>query len=343
MSHLAKHLPKLNASASRLYRTLRLYWWNGSLRAWGVLFSHMCRRLLTRSAPSFLAMALTNRCQCHCGHCRAAAPDSSTDGELDTGQVKTVIDQAKRIGTAQVFFTGGEPLLRKDLAELVRHTHDAGLITRVSTNGLLLNRERARELRKAGLTLCGVSIDNADAEAHDRSRGVPGAYEKTLAGIENLRRVGIPCQILTYASTRLGVAGLARIIALGKQLGARCCIGLFPVGVGRLDGAPDPMPTDEQVTRMRELQDVSFFYLEMPTSQSLCSISARAALSVNAEGDVTPCPFVPYALGNVRTDSLPDLWRRHCARLSLSFRGSCPMNEPRDREVLREQIEGGRS
>jgi MoaA/NifB/PqqE/SkfB family radical SAM enzyme len=75
----------------------------------------------------------------------------------------------------QVAFSGGEPPLREDIVELVRHAHDIGLLTRISTNGLLLDRELVSRLKRAGLTPCGVSIDDADPETHDRLRGLLGA------------------------------------------------------------------------------------------------------------------------------------------------------------------------
>ena len=177
MGFLNAHLSGVNAIANRFYRTLRLYLANRSLRAWGKMPVYLARRLLNRSVPTYVCIAPTYRCQCHCPHCYSDASSTGRLEELDTEQFKSVIDQSVDLGVLQVNLSAGEPLLREDIEELVKHAHDAGLITRVNTNGLLLDRERVFGLKEAGLAQCGISIDDADARVHDALRGVPGAFE----------------------------------------------------------------------------------------------------------------------------------------------------------------------
>jgi MoaA/NifB/PqqE/SkfB family radical SAM enzyme len=332
-------LAGVKAMVNIAYRALRLYGSNGSLRAWGVLLAHLRRKMFGQPVPRFITISPTYRCQCRCVHCCARASERDHRNELTTEEVKAVIDQAKRLGVLQVTFSGGEPLLRGDIVELVRHAHDAGLLTRLNTNGLLLDRERVRQLKRAGLTQGAVSIDDADAAVHDRLRGVPGAHAKALAGIKALQDFGILCQINTYASKRSVTTGLEKIIELGRELGVLSVYVILATAAGHWDGAFENLLTAEEKARAREFQEATFVHFEIPTPRTPCSVSAKAVLFVSPQGEVTPCPFIPYALGNVREHALDDLWRRHCEALRVDCRGDCIMNIPEHREAIRQHVQ----
>src|SRR4030042_5868080 len=166
------------SKVSLAYRTLRYYRANHSLLAWRRLLAFGYHRMLRRPVPSFIDIATTYRCQCRCVHCSADGHKKAGRQEMETEEIKSIIEQAKRLGTLEVVFSGGEPLLRRAAIELVRFAHDIGMITRLNTNGLLLDRRRVAELKKAGLTLCAVSLDDCDPQVHDTLRGVPATYEK---------------------------------------------------------------------------------------------------------------------------------------------------------------------
>lgn len=257
---------------------------------------------------------------------------------MTTEEIKSVIDAAREIGVLEVLFSAGEPLLRDDIVELVRYTHEQGLLSRINTNGLLLDAALVSKLREAGLTQCGVSIDHPDPEAHDRLRGVPGAYRRAVSGIEALVRAGVPCQIQTYTSRPLIPEGLKEIAALGKRLGVMNVYFFFPVAVGRWDGSFEEVLTDDERASVRSLQDPTFVHVELPAPETPCCLFTKSILYVSPRGEVTPCPFVPYALGNIREHPLPDIWRRHCAALDFEMRGACPMNFPGHRETLKNHV-----
>ena len=140
MTLLREHFPRLHETAGYFYRSLRLYHWNGSARACLALLGHIARAAFGRPTPRFMTVGLTYRCQCGCVHCYARGRAGRGRAEVTTDEVKSVLDQAARLGVLQVTFSGGEPLLRDDVVELVRYARDLGLITRISTNGLLLER-----------------------------------------------------------------------------------------------------------------------------------------------------------------------------------------------------------
>ncbi len=339
MGRVNKYFPKLNAMGNAAYRAARLYYSNGSLRALRQLLAHLGRKVARRSVPTFMTLAPTFRCQLRCVHCYAEGRAREDHNELTTSEIKSVCDQAKELGLLQVTFSGGEPLLREDLPELVRHAHDIGLLTRISTNGWLLEPEVVARLKEAGLTQCGVSIDSADPEVHDGLRGVPGAYQKAVEGIRNLRDAGILCQINTYAAKRNIAGGVKKIITLARELGALSVYIFFPMAVGRWEGATDEMLSAEDRARARELQDLTFVHVEVPTPRSTCPLFMRSLLYVSAIGDVTPCPFVPYVLGNIRERPLRDVWLRHCAQLNFDYKDDCVLNDGPWREKLARHAE----
>lgn len=322
-----------------VYRTTRLYCSNRSLGAWGHLLWHMSRRPFNRSLVPFITISPTYRCQCRCVHCCANAAQRDHRDELETWEVKSVIDQAKGLGVLQVTFSGGEPLLREDIVELVQHAHRRGLLTRINTNGLLLDRSLVRELRKAGLTQGAVSIDDTDPETHDRLRGLRGAHAKALKGITNLLEAGILCQISTYASRRNLTEGLQRIISLGRRLGVLSIYIILPVAAGCWEGQLDERLTEEEQAKARALQIPGFVFLELPSARTLCGVSAKTVLFVSPRGDVTPCPFVPFAFGNIRERTLNELWTCHCRSFDMVCRGQCIMNDPVRRDELRRHVD----
>lgn len=320
-------------------RTLRYYWTNRSFLAWRRLAAFSLQKMLGRRVPAIVYISLTSRCQCHCPHCYAESHKRTGAEEMTTEEIKFLIDQAKEMGILEVVFFGGEPLLRNDAQALVSHAHRAGMITRIDTNGLLLSRERVWGLKKAGLTACCVSLDSADPETHDRWRGVPGIFDKVMKGIAYLRECGV-CTHLFVVATRNNIpAGLERIRALGKKIGASAMFMAFPLAGGRWANASEELLTEEERGRVRWFQDLSFVYCELPTPRSLCPHLDGLLFHITATGDVTPCPCAPFVIGNVRSRPLKDLWLRYTAGLNLEFRDDCPINHARSREVFKSFVE----
>ena len=132
----------------------------------------------------------TRRCNLKCVHCYSRSENIAYGGELSTEEGKRLIDDLARFGAPVILFSGGEPLMRPDLLELARYATAAGLRAVISTNGTLISRERAGELKEANLSYVGVSLDGL-RETHDRFRGHRGAFDEALAGIRNCREAGI--------------------------------------------------------------------------------------------------------------------------------------------------------
>ena len=133
---------------------------------------------------------MTRRCNLKCIHCYAGAREAQSPDELTTAEGKTLIADLASFGSPVILFSGGEPLLRHDLAELARFAVEKGLRAVISTNGTLLSKEQVDIFKSIGLSYIGVSLDGLK-ETHDRFRGVRGAFEQTMQGIRTCREAGI--------------------------------------------------------------------------------------------------------------------------------------------------------
>jgi len=132
----------------------------------------------------------TRRCNLHCVHCYSHSRDMPYEGELDTAEAKGLIDDLADFKVPVLLFSGGEPLLREDLVELAKYAVDKGIRAVISTNGTLITKEIARELRKIDLSYVGVSLDGL-REVNDAFRGVKGAFDMAMRGIANCQEAGI--------------------------------------------------------------------------------------------------------------------------------------------------------
>ncbi|NOR13331.1 MAG: radical SAM protein [Candidatus Aminicenantes bacterium] len=338
MSLLFKHFPSASAVFNTNYRALRLYIFNRSLKAWGAAFSHFWKRMRGRPAPTFVTIAVTYKCQSRCEHCYSDSPTRPPEEELTSEELKSVIRQVRGLGAMAVHFSGGEPLLRKDVFDLVSYARSLGLQTRVNTNGILLNEENVKRLKAAGLTECGVSLDSADPAVHNKLRGTKDLHEQTIRGIRMLRKHGVTCRIMTVALKGSIPEGVEKTISLGRSLDASYMYILLPIASGGWDGAYEQILNSHERAQIRALQDLSFAHLEMPTERTNCCVFRKSILYVSANGNVMPCAFVPFVIGSVKEQPLDQIWRYHTAKLNLVCRGDCPMNIPAEREAMREHV-----
>ena len=190
--------------------------------------------LKTKYLPRLIAWELTRRCNLKCVHCRAEAVDNINSNELPTSEIFRILKEIKEVANPIIILTGGEPLLREDIFEIIAQVKNLGLKPVLATNGTLINEKIAIELKKAGIARVSISLDGATAETHNNFRKVEGAFEEALKGIYALKKVGLPFQINTTI-TAFNAKELPEICRLAEELGAVAHhIFLFvPVGRGK--------------------------------------------------------------------------------------------------------------
>lgn len=154
----------------------------------GKLPSHLLQ--FSKDKKPVVVWNMTRRCNLKCVHCYAQAVDPDGKDEISTSQAKEIIDDLAAFGAPVMLFSGGEPLVRKDLVELAKYATSKGMRAVISTNGTLITKEKARELKDVGLSYVGISLDGTE-ETHDKFRGISGSYKKALQGVENCKAEGL--------------------------------------------------------------------------------------------------------------------------------------------------------
>ncbi|SFR85066.1 pseudo-rSAM protein/SPASM domain protein [Halomicrobium zhouii] len=198
---------------------------------------------------------LTKQCNLYCTHCYASADTETAPGELSTREGKALLDDLADYGAPVVLFSGGEPLVRDDLEELIAYAADQGLRPVLSTNGTLITEERAEALRDAGLQYAGVSVDGLP-ERNDAFRGKEGAFDAAVRGIEHCLDAGLKTG-LRYTITDHNAADLEGVVDLLTDVGLdRFCFYHLDYG-GRgteiLDADLTPTERREAVERVCEM------------------------------------------------------------------------------------------
>ncbi|MBI5492875.1 MAG: radical SAM protein [Deltaproteobacteria bacterium] len=298
--------------------------------------------------PQKLWIGVTYRCQCECVHCCVGPYLNAGGNELTRDEVRSAITEARKMGFLEVTFFGGEPLLCRDLTGHIRYASSIGLMTSLYTNGILLTRERVRELREAGLSFCNVSLDSSSADRHDSLRNYSGGFKAATEGIRNLVDAGIRCSIWSYVSKRdvadRDLKDLRELIAVGRRLKVKKVVILFPIASGNWFCSKEDMLTMEERERVRTLFDPPFVILEFPDEETDCP-AGKGLAYINPYGDVSPCPAVPFFFGNVRQEALSDILKKvngDFVKLEKGC-GECIMNNEKFRHTMaqRDSLKGG--
>ncbi len=203
----------------------------------------------------------TKQCNLYCSHCYAGAESTAAPGELTTEEGKDLLDDLAKYGAPVVLFSGGEPMAREDLVELVSYADDRGIRPVLSTNGTLLNRERARELRDAGLKYAGVSVDGLP-DRNDRFRGQDGAFEAALNGIHACQDVGLKTG-LRYTITEMNAPDLEGVVDLLSDEGVdRFCFYHLDYGGRGAEISDVDLTPEKRRKAVRRLCDMTREYHE---------------------------------------------------------------------------------
>lgn len=260
-----------------------------------------------RSVPLVVHLVVTDRCGYHCARCSNRRMGTAPGPDPSLNMLRTLLDELKQAGTVSVAFTGGEPLLREDLPELVKACGPE-MSSLLFTSGQGLTSAMARELRSAGLVMAAVSLDHRDEGEHDRIRGQPGAFRQAVEAIGHFLETGIYTAAQAVVEHRLLSAEgeLEAFIAFCARLGVHDVILLEPMTVAgsRIGTELAPEARMRLVDlHLRSARDparpkvTAASYLEGPAF-----LGCQAGFTffyVNSRGDLCPCDFVPLSLGNV--------------------------------------------
>lgn len=307
------------------------------------LQSFLSTWLFRTKRPMAATLALTDECQCSCVHCSAALRPSDLPA-LTTAEWKRVIDDCLALGVQVVTFTGGEPLLSADLEELTASIPPHLAVVEFFSNGLALTAERARSLKAAGVYGVQLSLDSSNAERHDEMRGVEGSFLRVQRAAEAAAAAGLLVGISTYAGNgSVDERQLTGLAALAAEWGA-CEISVFDaIRTGRMLRAPYPLLDARHRRRLllearqvnrhhgRRLRVVTQSWTNsgLGFSPFLGCLAAHIQLHVSAQGEFMPCDFTPLSFGNVREQSVVELWAKESAHPAYRRHSvRCRMQDP---------------
>jgi pyrroloquinoline quinone biosynthesis protein E len=297
---------------------------------------------MTAPRPYALLAEITHRCPLHCPYC-SNPTQARNNHELTTDEWKRVIHESATLGVLQIGFSGGEPLARRDLADLIRAAREENLYTNLITSGIGLDDDRVCALRDAGLDSIQLSFQSDKSDLSDEIAGAH-AHQRKLEVAAKIRAAGIPLS-LNFVIHRRNIDRLPQIIELAEKLEAErveLANAQF-YGWAFLNRAA-LLPTSEQVLRAREIATaakarlrgkIDIFYV-LPdyyeTRPKPCLTGwGQRYLTVNPIGDMLPCPTASSAIPdlrfeNVRAHGIDWIWRE--SESFNRFRGTDWMPEP---------------
>jgi len=268
----------------------------------------------------------TQECNISCIHCYRDAGNKRTD-ELSTDEGKKLLDEMGRAGFKIIILSGGEPLMRADIYELIRYAKSIGLRPVLGTNGILITEEVAIKLKEAGLGAAGISLDSTDKAIHDKFRQSEGAWDKTIAAMDVCRKVGLPFQVHTTI-TNWNEKEVTNITDLAVAKGAMAHHIFFLVPTGRGKDIEDiTLKTEEYeavLNRILDKQKEVSIELKPTCAPQFMRIAKERGIPMRftrgclagtsycvilPNGDIQACPYLPIKIGNVRETNFDVLWR----------------------------------
>ncbi|WP_439379606.1 pyrroloquinoline quinone biosynthesis protein PqqE [Amycolatopsis lexingtonensis] len=302
-------------------------------------------------SPFGLLAELTHRCPLACAYCSNPVRLTGRSEELTTGEWRRVLTEARDLGVLQCHLSGGEPLLRRDLVEIVAAARDLGLYTNLVTSALGLSRRRADQLRAAGLDHVQVSVQADEPVLAERIAGIRSFHRK-LEAMRVVKELGWPLTV-NVVLHRQNIEHVAGLLALAEEAGAdrvelantqyygwawRNRDALLP-SRAQLDAAEAVVRAARERLRMEVIYVLPDYYSRYP-KPCMGGWAARQ-LTVTPDGDVLPCPAaqsLPLPRANVRAGSLARIWAE--APVMTAFRGTDWLPDP-CRGCARREIDFG--
>ena len=313
--------------------------------------------------PLMFYYEVTQACDLVCAHCRASAQPEPAPGELTPEQSRTLIDQVASFERTPVLvFTGGDPLKRPDLFDLIRYAVGKGLEVALTPSATpLATLEAFQKAKEAGVRMLGISLDGADAPTHDAFRGWEGSFERTLQMLANARRVGLPVQVNT-SITRRNFHQLDALADLLAEQGIAMWSVFFLVPVGRGVDEERIQPEEYEIAfeklwraarrqiyavktteaphyrryvlQQKEASEKSLQAGRGPSHRAPLGVwDGRGVMFVSHTGEIYPAGFLPVVCGRFPEVSVVETYRNHPTFRALrdpdQFKGKCGMCEYR--------------
>lgn len=312
--------------------------------------------LAKKQGPSHAQISLTNACPQHCQYCY----NKNRNGILlDTLEIKRLIKELKKMGVFWLGFTGGEPLLHKDLVEIIKSAGDDCAI-KLFTTGSNLTPQLAKELKEAGLLYVSISLDHWDEAEHDRIRGCQGAFQTALKAIEIFKDTGVHVSVSAVISRKMLQGN-----SIQEFLGFLVGLGVHEAWLSETKPTveafwnKDAVICEEERLSLVNLQDrynkeglITVNYLGHFEGREHFGCNAgNKMIYIDAFGEISPCVFTPMTFGNIRENALQAIFsemkeyfpsenscfiNKNYELLRKYYRGKFPVSKEDTREMMKE-------
>jgi MoaA/NifB/PqqE/SkfB family radical SAM enzyme len=270
-----------------------------------------------KPTPVMMNFAVTANCICNCWHCSFS--DRTKKNQLTVSELKNAIDQVQELGTSMIGFTGGEPLLRNDIEEIISLVGDRSMSLMFST-GYGLTPERVRSLKAAGLGIPVISLDHYKSDLHDRRRGKEGMHAIAVKAIEMFQAEGMYVAVSFVPDHELisDPDELYRTLDFFKMLGVNDMRLTSPILSGQLTEHPEEKLDSADIARVHEVQKFlvkhkgypGCFAYDVFESEEFYGCGAGFHfIFVDSSGNVCPCDFCSVSLGNMRDRPISEIWK----------------------------------
>jgi len=299
-------LPRMLKQASMLIDNLSYAIGAGKPRLIGKLIRNHLQVRVGKMIPRSLCIAVDYKCNLSCDHCSAISLNGGEKPTLTMEQYKELARQAEQLRFFNIQFTGGEPLLRKDLEEIISLFHPRKNFIMVSTNATLLTEKRIDSLKRAGVDVLSVSLDSSDDTIHDAFRGQTGAWKKTVNAVKLARKMGMKVSlsaVITHQNIRSddleSLATLTKSLGCGMQLGWACPVGAWAGNREARLTEDDMQYLSQFMERYRHTRtDFEGNYKDRGCP------AVKEMMYITAQGEFLPCAFIPISYGNVTDEPL---------------------------------------
>ena len=279
------------------------------------LMSEMAAKALKLNIPLSVQLDLTYRCNERCIHCYL---DHDDHGEMNTAEIKGLLDQMADAGVFFLTISGGEIMMRRDFFEILEHAHARTFSIKLKTNGVLIRKKEAERIRALGVESVQISVYSHRAEVHDAITKMPGSFRQTIEAVRLLRTVGLHVTMANVLMVQ-NAQDYPGVRALANELGAQCT--LDPTITPMMDGDRSILELNVDKAALREVfRDIALVGnveefcappqgVDEDALDMLPCSAGHTACYVSPYGDVYPCVQFPLPSGNVRRTKFVDIWR----------------------------------
>ncbi|OUJ19403.1 Radical SAM superfamily enzyme [Methanonatronarchaeum thermophilum] len=293
--------------------------------------------LLNRYSPQAVSLNISE-CSLNCDECNILGDGS----QLETEYVKRFIRDSQDLGAVSIGFAEGDPFLRPDLFELIEYVDKEKSIVSVFTPGPLLDKENADKMKESGVHAVITGIKSPVPEEHDKARGMDGAFESAISGMKNALEAGLYVSMHTHVKPSLVETGkIEQIYQLAEKTGVDELTMWDSHPTWGYKDNTEIMLSSEHRNQLLDLRKKAnnkktgprvFYNGYFESKDFFGCMAGKRWLNLIHNGDVTPCTYIPIEFGNIKQESLKQIWKRMTGFDGFKGKNSCVMQDKEFRE-----------